>query len=305
MLHNLDQLRAFVAAAECGSFSAAARRLGRAQSVVSTHMGMLEAELGLDLFERTGRAPVLTEPGRMLLEEARAILAGCGRFETLAMALCVDPAAELRLAFDEGLPYAEISLLCVELAERFPHLKVQLLHGATVEVCRWVEREDVHLGVTYDEPEPEYADSPEGPGVERQWLGHVEQVLVVAGSHPLAALDQVTERDLAAHRQIVTRFALEPGRDPHILSTSVWETNSSYAAVDLALRGIGWAIVPVNVAGYSGGADTSISVPAGLKVLDFDAGVPALRIQILWKAGRPFTAATRWLRERLRELMRH
>lgn len=304
MVHNLDQLRAFVAAAECGSFSAAGRRLGRAQSVVSTHMSMLEAELGLDLFERTGRTPVLTESGRVLLEEAKAILAGCGRFETLALALCVDPTAELRLAFDEGLPYTEISLLCAELAERFPHLKVQLLHGATVEVCRWVEREDVHLGVTYDEPEPEYPDSPEGPGVERQWLGHVEQVVVAARTHPLAVLEQVTKRDLAAYRQIVTRYALETGRDPHILSTSVWETNSSYTAVDLALRGIGWAIVPVNVAGYAGIPSSTFAVPEGLKVLTFDAGVPALRIQILWKAGRPFTAATRWLHERLRELLR-
>ena len=52
---TLEQLNSFVAAAEKGSFSEAARSLGRAQSVVSTHVATLEAELGVDLFgTRTG-----------------------------------------------------------------------------------------------------------------------------------------------------------------------------------------------------------------------------------------------------------
>ena len=48
---TLEQLNSFVAAAEKGSFSEAARSLGRAQSVVSTHVATLEAELGVDLFD--------------------------------------------------------------------------------------------------------------------------------------------------------------------------------------------------------------------------------------------------------------
>ena len=48
---TLEQLRAFVTAAEKGSFSAAGRALGRAQSVVSTHISMLEDSLGIELFD--------------------------------------------------------------------------------------------------------------------------------------------------------------------------------------------------------------------------------------------------------------
>ena len=71
---TLEQLRAFVTAAEKGSFSAAGRTLGRAQSVVSTHISMLEDSLGVELFDRSSRSPVLTAAGRDLLPEANAVL---------------------------------------------------------------------------------------------------------------------------------------------------------------------------------------------------------------------------------------
>ncbi len=63
MAVSLDQLQAFVAAAEAGSFSGAARVLRKAQSAVSTQVANLETDLGLALFNRTGRNPILTPAG--------------------------------------------------------------------------------------------------------------------------------------------------------------------------------------------------------------------------------------------------
>jgi DNA-binding transcriptional LysR family regulator len=60
---TLDQFRSFAAAADEGSFSAAGRRLGRAQSVVSQTLANMEGQLGLKLFDRSTRIPVLTEAG--------------------------------------------------------------------------------------------------------------------------------------------------------------------------------------------------------------------------------------------------
>ena len=61
---TLDQLRTFIAAAEEGSFSAAGRKLRRAQSVVSQTLANLEGQLGVRLFDRSGRYPRLTEQDR-------------------------------------------------------------------------------------------------------------------------------------------------------------------------------------------------------------------------------------------------
>lgn len=70
---TLDQLRTFIAAAEEGSFSAAGRKLRRAQSVVSQTLLNLEAQLGVTLFDRSERYPKLTEAGVALLTEARGV----------------------------------------------------------------------------------------------------------------------------------------------------------------------------------------------------------------------------------------
>src|SRR6202166_3196584 len=70
---SLDQLRTFIAAADEGSFSAAGRRLKRAQSVVSQTLANLEGQLGVKLFDRSVRFPVLTDHGRALLADARSV----------------------------------------------------------------------------------------------------------------------------------------------------------------------------------------------------------------------------------------
>jgi DNA-binding transcriptional LysR family regulator len=72
---SLDQLRTFIAAADEGSFSAAGRRLRRAQSVVSQVLAKLEGQLGVRLFDRSARLPVLTDQGRALLSHLGAKLA--------------------------------------------------------------------------------------------------------------------------------------------------------------------------------------------------------------------------------------
>ena len=75
---TLDQLQVLVAVADTGSFSAAGRKLNRAQSVISYAIANLETQLGLKLFEREGtREPRLTDVGRAMLEDARRMVSAC------------------------------------------------------------------------------------------------------------------------------------------------------------------------------------------------------------------------------------
>src|SRR5438132_11911954 len=86
MLDNvtIDHLRMFIAAADEGSFSAGGRRLRRAQSVISQTLANLEAQLGVKLFDRSSRSPVLTRQGLALLAEARAVVGRMDVFKARA-----------------------------------------------------------------------------------------------------------------------------------------------------------------------------------------------------------------------------
>ena len=70
---NLDQLRAFLEVVECGSFSAAARRLNLSQPAVSLQIRELEQRLGVQLVERLGKQAHATAPGRELVVAAQGI----------------------------------------------------------------------------------------------------------------------------------------------------------------------------------------------------------------------------------------
>lgn len=101
MQWNLEQIRLFVSVAERQSFSAAARELKRVQSAVSNGIALLEADLGVTLFERSsGRQPRLTDEGRVLLAEAREVLRQCERLQGRALGLARGE-PRLRLAQDE------------------------------------------------------------------------------------------------------------------------------------------------------------------------------------------------------------
>ena len=71
---TLDQLRVFITVVDAGSFVGAAKRLGRATSVISYSIANLEAQLGLTLFDREAtKKPQLTEAGQAVLAEARGV----------------------------------------------------------------------------------------------------------------------------------------------------------------------------------------------------------------------------------------
>ena len=82
---ELEQLRVFLAAAEAGGFSPAARALYVSHSTVSRTVAALERELGTPLFVRSNRTQTLTEAGRILADEARGLLMQAERVkQTLA-----------------------------------------------------------------------------------------------------------------------------------------------------------------------------------------------------------------------------
>ena len=115
-----------MATADTGSFSVAARRLGKAQSLVSTHVANLELDPGLTLFDRSARLPVLTANGARMVEEARGVLARRERFLGVARRLEAHIEPRLSLAIDEFYPEHLIGALMQDFARQFPGVEIEM-----------------------------------------------------------------------------------------------------------------------------------------------------------------------------------
>jgi DNA-binding transcriptional LysR family regulator len=131
---TLDQLRTFIAAADEGSFSGAGQRLRRAQSVVSQTLANLEGRLGVKLFDRSGRFPVLTDQGRALLAVARAVAGDVDIFKTRAKSLAGGLEAELSVGVDIMFPVDTFIAAVSAFQKEFPTtlLKFDLESSAVV-----------------------------------------------------------------------------------------------------------------------------------------------------------------------------
>lgn len=94
------KMRVFLATAEAGSFSRAARQLSLSQSVVSFHIKALERELGVSLFQRHGRSISLTAEGKLLFEKGRKLAQQARRIEDAFSAQSEEIAQRIYLAGD-------------------------------------------------------------------------------------------------------------------------------------------------------------------------------------------------------------
>src|SRR6202050_4536982 len=138
---SLDQLRTCIAAADEGSFSAAGRRLRRAQSVVSQTLGNLEGQLGVKLFDRSARRPSPTEQGRALLADAREVAGDVDRFKARAKGLARGLEPELGVVADVMFPIAPITYAVAAFQEKFAGTALKLyMEGRCAVVRRVLDR---------------------------------------------------------------------------------------------------------------------------------------------------------------------
>ncbi|MGQ7248769.1 LysR family transcriptional regulator [Halomonas sp. V046] len=246
MRWSLDQLELFIACAERGSFSAAARHLGRAQSAVSTAIANLELDLDCVLFDRRSRSPTLTAEGEALLPEARSVIAQCQRLNARAQTLALGEEAQLVLAIDEALvEMPPVDATLEALASRYPALSLTLLYGAQGDVAGWVEERTADLGILLS-----HVRAP-GP-LEGSRIANLRQHWVVGSTHALARHRNVSPPDLAHHRQLMIASRRRADREPGPAATSAqcWRLNSFYSMAELATRGLGWALIPEHIAHY-------------------------------------------------------
>lgn len=238
---TLDQLRVFLAIVETGSFSAAARKLNRRQSVISYTVASLEAQLGgLTLFDRRTRRPRLTEAGGAILADARRLAFDADALQARARGMVAGLEAEVAVAIDVMLPTARLVAALAGFRERFPTVTLRLYVEALGAVARLVLDRTCGIGVS-------------GPMViapdelTMRPIGHVLMLAVAAPGHPLARLPApVPLEAVRDHVQIVVtdRSELTRGQDFAVLSPHTWRFADLGAKHALIRQALGWGHMP-------------------------------------------------------------
>ncbi len=235
---TLDQLRAFVAVVEEGSFSAAARKLQRVQSAISTSMANLESQLGVAIWDRSTKIATLTEQGRALLASAHRVLGEVDALRRLTAEMVQGLEASVSLCVDALFPPQVLIELCTAFAKELPSVDLRIDIRVMSAVSARVVQGAATLGIA----------SPGGiaPNLERRALSMIRMVPVVSPTHPLAAIrGTIPQRRFADAIQIVLSESESGGSDDRgVLSPRTWRVADLHTKHMMLAAGLGWGNLP-------------------------------------------------------------
>jgi DNA-binding transcriptional LysR family regulator len=289
---SVDHLLTFIAATDEGSFSAAGRKLRRAQSVVSHTLASLEGQLGVRLFDRRSRRPVLTEHGLALLAEARAVVASVDHLRARAKSLSSGLEAEVAVVVDVMFPIHVLTAAVIAFQDEFPDIPLRLYVEALGAVLQPVLEGQAAFGIM--------GSLPMAPTeLTRERVLGVRMEMVASPSHPLAAYEgRIPRRVLDRHVQLVLtdRSKLSYGREFGVLSPRTWRLADLGAKHAFLRAGLGWGSMPLSVIE----SDLAEGLLARL-ALEESTREFVMPMSIAYPTASPPGPAGRWLVERLKQ----
>lgn len=290
---TLDQLRTFIAVVDEGSFSSAGRKLRRVQSAVSHAMANLETNLGVRIWDRSTRIPMLTAEGNVLLTHARRICADVDALRHAAEALMSGLEPCVSLAVESILPESVLVDLCKEFAKKFPTVQLRLYTDTLSAVSARVLDGTCHIGVV--------GPAAQVQGLERHHLTSVRLVTVVAADHPLARKrGKLKTQELAEYVHVVLSESggSSPTEDQGVLSSNGWRIANLGTKRALILGGLGWGNLPEHMVKEELASGRLVR----LKVAAWGDDTWLLSLSIVHRPELSKGPAARWMLQRMAEL---
>jgi DNA-binding transcriptional LysR family regulator len=292
---SLDQLRTFIAAVDEGSFSAASRKLLRSQSVVSETISNLEQQIGVQLFDRSGRYPKLTPAGLTILGDARSIITGVDLLKARAKGMSAGLEPELSVVIDVFYPIDAIAQVAKEFRQHYPGVPLRIYVEALGGAIQPIFDGRCSIGIVGSLPFiPDTLTNERLPGIAF--------FMVAAHDHPLSSYKgkMIPKEVLAKHTQIVLtdRSDLSSGREFGVMSPATWRLADLFAKHHFLLNGLGWGGMPLHV--------VRKDLEEGrLSVLPIEEVPPdglILPMSVVWQTKSPPGPAGRWFIERLKQI---
>jgi DNA-binding transcriptional LysR family regulator len=271
---ELHQLRYALAVLDTGSFTAAAARVRVSQSGVSAQVQKLERELGVVLFDRSGRRVEVTAEGARLVPALRAAVEAVDRVRDVASELHGLVVGALRVGTVAGLTWPVLFDAIAEIHSAHPGVDLRLREATSDVLVDGVRRREFDLAIAAWSPDPP-------DGLETATIFDDALVAVVAPGHPWSARRAIRPAELAH----VDLIALSPGTGARLALDATltragitipprWEVGTPAYLETLARRGLGVGIASV----------TTIGKAAGLVSIAIDDPRARSQLGIVWRA---------------------
>ena len=249
MAFTSDSVQVFLAALDHGSFSAAARALSRVPSAVSMTIAHLEAELAVQLFDRSGREPRPTAAARALEPQARLLAGQLQQLNAQALALTQGLEERLTLAIAPELLSTGWADGLVPLVQEFPALTVEVLAAPQDDALELLHAGRAQLALVFERPAIDGREDFQEMGQETlvavmaPQFGPWQTALATHGSTP--GRPQLSVDQLAATRQVLVASRDPQQTDPRfVFARQLWRTDSHQAALSLIHAGLAWGWLP-------------------------------------------------------------
>ncbi|MEH6580758.1 MAG: LysR family transcriptional regulator [Halioglobus sp.] len=242
MLVTIERMEALVAVLETGSFSAAARQMGKTPSAVSRIVQHFELDLGVDLFDRVeGQAPKATDTARSLYYQAVEILPRLEILENKATGCQEGVESKLVLAI-HGLAFNErLEQALKQFVVEFPGVELTVLDPDSFGLDQSLIDGDVDLVFMPSSQTPTRS-------VSYSRFAVMEWCYVASANHPLAQLQgELTEADLLPHTQLlpaVSDVVTQALQDSMRICPRFISCQRIVQIQEFLMMGLGFALMP-------------------------------------------------------------
>ncbi|MFW2035332.1 LysR family transcriptional regulator [Acinetobacter junii] len=287
---NQEQLLMFQTVMETGSFSAAARKLGKVPSAVSMSIANLEIDLNLNLFDRIGREPIPTDAAKVLYEKTQLLLIEMNQWKQHAHALSNGLESTLNIVVVSELLHTNWTDYITLLEQNFPSLAINIVSAPQEDALQMLLDQSAQLALMF---EREQLDSRE------QFVELKREALipVISINHPIAQLNKVSFEQMVQTRQIVVASRDNTIKPELLFSKEYWRTDNHHSACMMIVRNLGWGVLPLEM------FSENPELKKKLKVLEIYDFTPKFEyyVDLVWSRESNLGAAAQFLIEHIRK----
>ncbi|OAL79047.1 LysR family transcriptional regulator [Acinetobacter sp. SFB] len=286
---NQEQLIIFKTVIESGSFSAAARKLGKVPSAVSMSIANLEIDLNLSLFQRVGREPVPTPQALTLYEKTEQLLIEINQWKQHAFALSGGLESSLNIVVVSELLHIQWTDYISLIEKQFPELQINIFSAPQEDALKMLLNQTAQLALMFEREQLESRE--QFVELKREAL-----VPVAAIDSDIAAFEQVRYEQILQSRQIVVASRDRTIKPELLFSKKYWRTDNNHSACAMIVEGLGWGVLPLEM------LNQNSHIKQQLKILNFLDFSPKFEyfVDLVWSRESQLGAAAHFLINHIR-----